>query len=121
MPKEVFGSAAQYPCLLRSLDTAAEDITRRSTTFQILYPEPECKRMHDWFAKVGMPSYLSQVQGFEIPYEPILTTTKVYETIKDQLAEKVETDMLRKLIWGDEEERTFRLFKVYEVRHKCSD
>ena len=84
-PKEVFGSAADYPCLLRSIDTVGEVELSSSSKFSILNPEPDCKRMHKWFKRLGMSSYLEQIDGFTLPYESILNSMKVYDTIQNQL------------------------------------
>ena len=61
-----------------------------------------------------MPSYLKPVEGdFKLDYESILDSLKVYGTITDNLSIKVDLVEIRRLIWGNETPRTFRLFKVH--------
>ena len=112
LPKDVFASAAKHPCLQRSIRTAFEEEPRKSSIFQILRPEPECKRMHDWFAKVGMPTYLEHIQGFELPFEPILKSTEAYGSLMQSMGDHWNKERLQSQMWGNEIPRTFRLWKV---------
>ena len=64
-PKYVFATAARHPCLLHeSFTHSHETHPRRSSKFSIIKPERDCRYQHEWFARLGMPSYFKQVAGF---------------------------------------------------------
>ena len=56
--------------------------------------------MYDYFEKTGIPSYLEQIPGFELPSEPILVASETYKTLSEQL-EVNDREQINKLIWGD--------------------
>ena len=56
--KDVFGSAAKFPCLPRYMHIIPDFEVDEYATFSIIQPEPDCKRMFDYFEQAGLPSYM---------------------------------------------------------------
>ena len=83
--KDIFAAASEYPCLPRYRHIVLDEESYNSKGFSIIKPEPDCKRMYDFFDKTGIPSYLERIPGFELPSEPILVASETYKTLSEQL------------------------------------
>ena len=117
--KDIFASASKYPCLSRYRHIVLDEETYNSKGFSIIKPEPDCKRMYDFFEKTGTPSYLERIPGFELPSEPILVASETYKTLSEQL-EITDREEINKLVWGDQTPRTYNLWKVTEFKNNCT-
>ena len=98
--KDVFAAASEYPCLPRYRHIVLDEEEYYSKEFSIIKPEPDCKRMYEYFERTGIPSYLEQIPGFVLPIEPILVASETYKTLGEQL-EITDRKQINKLIWGD--------------------
>lgn len=89
---EVFGSGAEYPCLPAYIDRyGTKHLDKPQKSYSLLKPEPDCQRMHEYFEKVKVPSYLTELEGFELPPESVMRNTKFYDVMaqfKDEAQEK---------------------------------
>ena len=79
--KDVFAAASEHPCLPRYRHIVLDEENYNSTAFSIIKPEPDCKRMYDYFEKTGIPSYLERIPGFELPIEPILVASETSKNL----------------------------------------
>lgn len=63
--------------------------------------------MANFFEKTGMPSYMRKLDGFQIPYDSILRSAKIYDELWLYLDRETDFDLgeLNKLVWGDETPR----------------
>lgn len=68
-----------------------------------------------------MPSYLKQLNGFEIEYDDVLEYINSRSKPRRRPFDSVHPDLYNDLIWGKEEPRTFRAWKVYKMEHSCSN
>ena len=113
----VFGSAAKFPCLPnfpvnhglwhRFFGSGESD--------SLLNQEEECARMHAWFKKTGVPSFVEPIEGFQVPVSAIIAATGVQETLEQEMVD-IERSRLDELIFGsDGNERADGPYRLYTV------
>lgn len=66
---------------------------------------------------------MSKVEDFELPYESVMRTAKVYDQLAESLdlSKEMNINELNSLIWGRESPRTFKLWKINKLEFHCSN
>lgn len=54
----------------------------------ITKPEVSCKHMQDYFDRVGMPSFVNRVEGFELDVQLVNESAEVYMHLDEHFKKK---------------------------------
>lgn len=67
-----------------------------------------------------MPSYMKEIDGFTLDYSHIITSVELHNKLNEYLQKNRTKEEFEEILWGDEEKRTYKLYKIYEIDNKCS-
>ena len=77
--------------------------------------------MYDYFEITGIRSHIRKIEGFSLPIETIIKSTKAYEMINEYFENELSEKLLKELVWGLQESRDFHLYEVSDFEHTCTD
>ena len=100
--KSVFASASEHPCPPQYKNLFLDFEDEESTPVSLIKPEPNCKRMYDYFKRTGLPSLIEPIDSFELPYDVVFESVGVNKKIKEIVdPDTIDEAKLNSLIWGN--------------------